>query len=84
DKEYRKNGIGSSLMEELITIAKEREYMTLIAGIDAENEKSIAMHENFGFVHSGTIKKAGYKFNKWLDLSFYQLELNGPENPTEK
>ena len=26
-------------MKELIKIAKEREYMTLIAGIDAENEK---------------------------------------------
>ncbi|MGG0261375.1 N-acetyltransferase family protein [Bacillus mycoides] len=84
DKEYRKNGIGSSLMEELITIAKEREYITLIAGIDAENEKSIAMHKNFGFVYSGTIKKAGYKFNGWLDLAFYQLELNGPKNPTEE
>ncbi|MEC2537499.1 N-acetyltransferase, partial [Bacillus cereus] len=26
----------------------------------------------------------GYKFNKWLDLAFYQLELNGPENPIEE
>ncbi|MBE5106715.1 N-acetyltransferase [Bacillus thuringiensis] len=84
DKEYRKNGIGSSLMEELITIAKEREYMTLIAGIDAENEKSIALHQNYGFVHAGTIKTAGYKFDRWLDLAFYQLELNGPENPIEE
>ncbi|PEX82647.1 GNAT family N-acetyltransferase [Bacillus cereus] len=84
DKEYRKNGIGTSLVKELITIAQEREYMTLIAGIDAENEKSIALHKNYGFVHAGTIKKAGYKFNKWLDLAFYQLELNGPENPTEE
>ncbi|WP_377865440.1 GNAT family N-acetyltransferase [Bacillus sp. R86525] len=84
DKEYRKNGIGSFLMEELITIAKGREYMTLIAGIDAENEKSIAMHKTFGFVYSGTIRKAGYKFNGWLDLAFYQLELNGPGNPIEE
>ena len=56
DKEYRKCGIGTSLMRASITIAKEREYMTLIAGIDAENEKSIALHENYGFVHAGTIK----------------------------
>lgn len=84
DKEYRKCGIGTSLMRALITIAKEREYMTLIAGIDAENEKSISLHENYGFVHAGTIKKAGYKFNKWLDLAFYQLELSGPKAPTEE
>ncbi|MGH0947906.1 GNAT family N-acetyltransferase [Bacillus mycoides] len=84
DKEYRKNGIGKSLMKELIAIAQKREYMTLIAGIDAENEKSIALHQNYGFVHAGTIKKAGYKFNRWLDLAFYQLELNGPGNPIEE
>lgn len=57
DKEYRKNGIGTSLMKTLIEIAKEREYMTLIAGIDAENEKSIALHQNYGFVPAGIIKK---------------------------
>ncbi|MED1410982.1 MULTISPECIES: GNAT family N-acetyltransferase [Bacillus] len=84
DKEYRKNGIGTSLMKELITNAQEREYMTLIAGIDAENEKSIDMHKKFGFVHSGIINKVGFKFDKWLDLAFYQLELNGPKNPTEE
>jgi L-amino acid N-acyltransferase len=79
DKEYRKKGIGTSLMKELIAIANESEYMTLIAGIDEANEESIAMHKNFGFVHSGTIRKAGFKFNKWLNLAFYQLELNGPK-----
>ncbi|WP_285769385.1 GNAT family N-acetyltransferase [Peribacillus sp. SI8-4] len=84
NKEYRKKGIATSLMTALIAIAKEREYMTLIAGIDAGNEKSISMHERFGFVHSGTIRKAGFKFNRWLDLAFYQLELNGPEHPLEE
>ncbi|HDR7794683.1 TPA: N-acetyltransferase [Bacillus luti] len=84
DKEYRKNGIGTFLMNELIATVKEREYMTLIAGIDAENTQSIALHQKYGFVHAGTIQKAGYKFNKWLDLAFYQLELNGPENPIEE
>ncbi|UUI03551.1 GNAT family N-acetyltransferase [Oceanobacillus jeddahense] len=82
--EYQKKGIASALMWEIITIAREREYMTMIAGIDAENEKSIAMHEKFDFVHAGTIKNVGFKFNQWRDLAFYQLELNGPENPTEK
>ncbi|RDW16065.1 N-acetyltransferase [Oceanobacillus arenosus] len=84
DREYRKRGIASSLIKELITVAKEREYKTFIAGIDAANEKSIALHKSLGFVHAGTIEKAGFKFNRWLDLAFYQLELNGPKNPTEE
>ncbi|WP_077622942.1 GNAT family N-acetyltransferase [Sediminibacillus massiliensis] len=83
DSAYRKKGIGSSLLEKLIAIANERGYMTLVAGIDAENEKSIDIHKKFGFVHAGTIKNAGYKFSRWLDLAFYQLHLNGPENPVD-
>jgi L-amino acid N-acyltransferase len=83
DNNYRRKGIATSLLKEIISIANEREYKTLIAGIDAANEKSIAMHEKFGFVHSGTIKNAGYKFETWLDLAFYQLDLNGPKKPIE-
>jgi L-amino acid N-acyltransferase len=83
DNNYRRKGIATSLLEEIIAIANEREYKTLIAGIDAANEKSIAMHEKFSFVHSGTIKNAGFKFNTWLNLAFYQLNLNGPKNPEE-
>ncbi len=83
DSNYRRKGIGAALLKEIISIAIDREYATLIAGIDAANEKSIALHEHFGFVHSGTIAKAGFKFNRWLDLAFYQLHLPGPKNPVE-
>ena len=83
-KAYRKKGIGTMLLEEIIEIANKQNYATLIAGIDAVNEKSIKVHERLGFTHSGTIKKAGFKFGKWLDLAFYQLDLKGPERPTEK
>ncbi|WP_028401032.1 GNAT family N-acetyltransferase [Ectobacillus panaciterrae] len=82
-KDYRKNGIGTTLLKEIIRIANEQKYATLVAGIDAANEKSIKVHERLGFTYSGTIKKAGFKFGKWLDLAFYQLDLNGPERPTE-
>lgn len=55
----------------------------MVAGIDSSNAGSILLHETLGFVYSGTIRKAGYKFGKWLDLIFYQYELQGPETPTE-
>jgi len=82
-KDYRNHGIASKLMKEIIRIANEREYATLVAGIDAANEVSIKMHENIGFEYSGTVTKAGFKFGKWLDLAFYQLNLKGPEIPLE-
>lgn len=82
-KDYRNLGIATKLMKEIIKIANEREYATLVAGIDAANESSIKLHEKMGFKFSGIIKKAGYKFGKWLDLAFYQLELTGPKKPLE-
>jgi len=80
---YRKKGIGTALAKEIIRITNEREFATLVAGIDESNIKSVKMHEKLGFKHSGTINKAGYKFGKWLNLAFYQLDLKGPKNPTD-
>jgi len=83
-KDYRKNGIGEMLTKELIKIASAMGYAIIVAGIDADNKKSIKLHEKLGFKCSGTITKAGYKFGKWLDLTFFQLELIGPSNPIEE
>jgi phosphinothricin acetyltransferase len=82
-KDYRNRGIATMLMEEIIKAAEERGYATLVAGIDSANGGSIKMHQKMGFKHSGTITKAGFKFGKWLDLAFYQLDLTGPQKPTE-
>lgn len=67
---YRHHGIASQLLIKLIEEAKDNNFRTLIAGIDASNTGSIKLHEKFGFSHSGTIKYAGYKFDQWLDLTF--------------
>ena len=83
DEIYSNKGIGTLLLKEIIKISNEREFATIVAGIDGSNKKSIRMHEKLGFKYSGTINKAGYKFGKWLDLVFYQLELKGPKNPIE-
>nr|WP_068964721.1 GNAT family N-acetyltransferase [Desulfosporosinus sp. BG] len=80
---YKRRGIGTELVKEIIRIADERKFATLVAGIDAFNHTSLKMHEKLGFEYSGTIKNAGFKFGKWLDLAFYQLNLSGPENPID-
>jgi len=83
NKIYRNKGIGLLLTKEIIRIANEREFATLVAGIDEANENSIKMHIKLGFKYSGTITKVGFKLGKWLNLAFYQLELTGPKNPIE-
>lgn len=68
-------GIGSKLLTKLIQLAKEQNYHVMIGAIDAANAGSIAFHEKFGFVTTGTIREVGYKFDHWLDLVFMQLIL---------
>jgi len=80
---YRNHGIGTALVKMIIKLANDRGFATLVAGIDAFNESSIKMHQKLGFQYSGTIKRAGFKFGKWLDLVFYQLDLSGPKNPID-
>lgn len=82
-KAYRKKGIGKKLMEELIKAANELGYAIMVAAIDSENVGSIELHKKLGFEYAGTIEKSGFKFEKWLDLVFYELKLRGPENPIE-
>ena len=70
-------------MKELIAAAQDQGYHVLIGGIEATNAGSIALHESLGFTHVGTIRQAGFKFGRWLDLSFYQLILQTPANPSD-
>lgn len=81
---YRGKGIGKQLLAEMIRRADDHGVATLVAGIDSANLGSIALHRQLGFYHAGTIRRAGYKFGRWLDLMFYQLDLEGPSEPTER
>lgn len=79
----RGQGLGSKLMQELVSRAQHHQLHCLIAGIDSSNQASIGLHLRSGFKHVGTITEAGYKFGHWRDLAFYQLLLKTPEQPIE-
>jgi L-amino acid N-acyltransferase len=81
--EHRGHGLGRRLMQELIEIAKKQNYHMMIGGIDASNQASIGLHRSLGFTHCASIKQAGFKFGRWLDLEFYQLLLPTPACPVD-
>ncbi len=83
DARFRGRGVGRRLMEELIEAARGRDCHVLIGGIDATNTPSLALHERLGFTHCGTLRQVGFKFGRWLDLSFYQLILATPLQPAD-
>jgi len=82
-KDQRGKGLGPALMARLIAAARERQVHVMVGGIDMTNHGSIALHEKLGFQHAGTIRQAGFKFGRWLDLGFYQLVLETPEHPVD-
>jgi phosphinothricin acetyltransferase len=83
DSRFRARGVGRALLESLIKEARARSYHVLVGGIDATNGASIVLHERLGFTYCGTILHAGFKFGRWLDLVFYQLILDTPDQPID-
>jgi L-amino acid N-acyltransferase len=74
-RDFQGQGIGKQLLMALIGKAKKDGYHTMIAGIDASNQKSCDLHKKLGFNEAGRFKEVGYKFDKWLDLVFMQIML---------
>ena len=71
------NGYGNKILKELIKICKKitkiRNLIAVIGG--KKNLASIKIHKKNGFEYIGTIKKAGFKKNKWVDSIYMQKRL---------
>jgi phosphinothricin acetyltransferase len=80
---HRGRGLGRQLLRALIEHARAQGLHVLVGGIDAANQGSIALHTRLGFTHCGTVRQAGFKFGRWLDLAFYQLVLDTPAQPVD-
>jgi L-amino acid N-acyltransferase len=80
---HRGLGIGERLLAALIARARAHDVHVMIGGIDIENAGSIALHRKLGFEHVGTIRQAGFKFGRWLDLGFFQRTLDTPRQPVD-
>jgi L-amino acid N-acyltransferase len=68
----RRRGIGRALVLALLEEARRLGKHVMVAGIDAENVTSIALHESLGFEEVGHLHEVACKFGRWLDLKFLQ------------
>lgn len=68
-------GTGTALYRKLIEELKEMKMHSIVAGILMPNEKSTRMHERLGFSKVAHLSQIGYKFNKWVDVSYWQMIL---------
>ena len=74
--EHRGRGIGRKLKGAIIEEALRLKFHTLIARVAEGNNESMYLNESFGFVHIGTLKEVGRKFNKLLYVDIFQKMLD--------
>ncbi|MEO8606566.1 MAG: N-acetyltransferase family protein [Chloroflexota bacterium] len=74
--DQRGQGIGSLMLQNLIDTACGLGKHVLIGGVDSSNEASLRLHKTFGFEEVARFKQVGFKYNRWLDVIFFQRFLN--------
>lgn len=68
-------GVGSILLDALMSRSAELGLRQMIAVIGGGNPASVALHEKAGFKHVGRMPASGFKFGQWVDTVLMQLEL---------
>jgi L-amino acid N-acyltransferase YncA len=79
-----RRGVGRILYETLFSILREQGLFKAFAGITLPNSGSVGLHESMGFRPVAVLEGIGHKFGRWLDVGWWQLDLQ-PErnNPAE-
>ncbi len=74
-------GIGQKLYERLFPVAENLGYRSIFAGITLPNERSLKLHERFGFKRAALYEKVGFKQGLWRDVGWWQLNLGEKTTP---
>jgi L-amino acid N-acyltransferase YncA len=71
----RRRGAGLALYRALTALLATQGYRRAFAGIALPNDASIALHRAAGFTEAGVVHAAGFKFDRWHDVAFYERAL---------
>jgi phosphinothricin acetyltransferase len=74
-RDLRGEGIGTTLLRDLVDRARVHGFHSVIGRIVGEHEASIALHRSCGFIEVGREHEVGRKFGRWLDVVLMQLML---------
>lgn len=73
--EYARQGIGRQLYLTLIDTLRNKDIQVALGGIAQPNLPSVALHEKIGFEKVAHFKRVGRKFERWIDVGYWELQL---------
>ena len=69
-------GTGRALYDALLALLATDGVHLVVAGVALPNPASLALHRACGFEEVGTMRGAGRKFDRWIDLTWLQKVLD--------
>ena len=72
DRGNWQRGIGTALYTGVLDLLRDAGYHAAIGGIALPNAPSIALHERLAFTHVAHFREVGFKFNRWIDVGYWQ------------
>lgn len=80
DKVCTGRGIAKPLYMELLRELRVRGLHAVVGCIALPNDASVALHEKCGFVKVAHFPQVGRKFDRWVDVGFWQATLNADQS----
>jgi phosphinothricin acetyltransferase len=77
-RERRGEGVGRALLAELVRLAEQYGYHSVVARIVGGHDASIGLHAAHGFELVGVEREVGRKLGRWLDVVVMQKMLDRP------
>jgi phosphinothricin acetyltransferase len=78
DRAARGRGVGTALYRELLRRLEALDegvhapVESVVALIALPNDASVALHESLGFEKRGHLERVGRKFDRWIDVGYWQ------------
>jgi phosphinothricin acetyltransferase len=68
-------GVGRTLYADLLAALKQRGFANAVARIALPNPQSERLHEKLGFKKVAHFERIGHKFDRWVDVGYWQCSL---------
>jgi phosphinothricin acetyltransferase len=68
-------GIGQRLYTAIIDALRKKGMHVVIGGVALPNPASEALHNRLGFKKTAHFHEVGWKFDRWIDVGYWELKL---------